>query len=57
VKEADGVKDLRGRVEAMTGVARFMVEKEPINVLGFYPHGDVYPTGGLPSMEGKAQRP
>ena len=53
---ADGVKDVRVNVEAEPGVTGFMVEKALKEALGFSPRGDVYPIGGLPRTEGKAQR-
>ena len=56
VEEADGVKDVRVNVEVESGVTGFMVEKALKETLGFSPRGDVYPIGGLPRTEGKAQR-
>jgi phenylacetate-CoA ligase len=56
VEEVDGVKDVRVNVEAEPGVTGFMVEKALKEALGFSPRGDVYPIGGLPRTEGKAQR-
>ncbi|HOV81361.1 MAG TPA: phenylacetate--CoA ligase [Methanothrix sp.] len=56
VEEIDGVKDVRVNVEAEPGVTGFMVEKALKEALGFSPAGDVYPMGGLPRTEGKAQR-
>ena len=56
VEEVDGVKDVRVNVEAEAGVTGFMVEKALKEALGFSPRGDVYPIGGLPRTEGKAQR-
>jgi phenylacetate-CoA ligase len=56
VEEVDGVKGVRVNVEAEPGVTGFMVEKALKEALGFSPHGDVYPIGGLPRTEGKAQR-
>ncbi|NYT02187.1 MAG: phenylacetate--CoA ligase [Methanosarcinales archaeon] len=56
VEEIDGVKDVRVNVEAGPEVTGFMVEKALKETLGFSPKGDVYPIGGLPRTEGKAQR-
>ncbi|NPV62573.1 MAG: phenylacetate--CoA ligase [Methanotrichaceae archaeon] len=56
VEEIDGVKDVRVNVEAEPGVTGFMVEKALKETLGFSPKGDIYPIGGLPRTEGKAQR-
>jgi phenylacetate-CoA ligase len=56
VEEIDSVKDVRVNVEAEPGVTGFMVEKALKETLGFSPKGDVYPIGGLPRTEGKAQR-
>ncbi len=56
VEEIDGVKDVRVNVEAVPGVTGFMVEKALKEALGFSPQGDVFPIGGLPRTEGKAQR-
>jgi phenylacetate-CoA ligase len=46
----------RVNVEADPGVTGFMVEKALKEALGVSPRGDVYPIGGLPRTEGKAQR-
>ncbi len=56
IEETDGVKDVRINVEAHPGVTGFMVEKVLKEALGFSPKGDVFPIGGLPRQEGKAQR-
>ncbi len=56
IEETDGVKDLRVNVEAEPHVTGFMVEKALKETLGFSPKGDVFPIGGLPRQEGKAQR-
>ncbi len=58
VEEVDGVKDVHVNVnvEAEPRVTGFMVEKVLKEAPGFSPRGDVYPIGGLPRTEGKAQR-
>ena len=56
IEEAHGVRDVRVNVEAGPGVTGFMVEKVLKEALGFSPKGDVFPIGGLPRQEGKAQR-
>ncbi len=56
IKENRGVKDVRINVEADANVTGFMVEKHLKERLGFSPKGDVFPAGGLPRQEGKAQR-
>ncbi|MEI8195699.1 MAG: phenylacetate--CoA ligase [Phycisphaerae bacterium] len=56
IEETDGVKDVRINVEAAAGVTGYMVEKHLKETLGFSPKGDVFPIGGLPRQEGKAQR-
>jgi len=56
IEERNGVKDARINVEAEPGVTGFQVEKVLKEVLGFSPKGDVFPLGGLPRKDGKAQR-
>jgi len=56
IEEINGVKDVRINVEARSEVTGFIVEKHLKEALGFSPKGDVYPLGGLPRQEGKAQR-
>jgi phenylacetate-CoA ligase len=56
MEEVDGVQDVRINVEANSNVTGYMVEKVLKESLGFSPKGDVFPIGGLPRQEGKAQR-
>ncbi|NLH21415.1 MAG: hypothetical protein GX463_04515 [Methanothrix sp.] len=56
VEVVDGIKGVRVNVEAEAGVTGLMVEKALKEALGFSPLGDVYPIGGVPRAEGKAQR-
>jgi phenylacetate-CoA ligase len=56
MEEVDGVQDVRINVEADSRVTGYMVEKVLKESLGFSPKGDVFPIGGLPRQEGKAQR-
>ena len=56
IEERHGVKDVRINVEADGSVTGFTVEKHLKERLGFSPKGDVFPAGGLPRQEGKAQR-
>jgi phenylacetate-CoA ligase len=56
LEEIDGVQNVRINVEAEPGVTGYMIEKVLKEALGFSPKGDVFPIGGLPRQEGKAQR-
>jgi len=56
MEEIDGVQDVRINVEADSSVTGYTVEKVLKETLGFSPKGDVFPIGGLPRQEGKAQR-
>lgn len=56
MEEIDGVQDVRINVEADSNVTGYTVEKILKETLGFSPKGDVFPIGGLPRQEGKAQR-
>jgi phenylacetate-CoA ligase len=56
MEEVDGVQDVRINVEADSSVTGYTVEKVLKETLGFSPKGDVFPIGGLPRQEGKAQR-
>ncbi|OHB51494.1 MAG: phenylacetate--CoA ligase [Planctomycetes bacterium GWF2_41_51] len=56
MEEIDGVQDVRINVEADSKVTGYTVEKVLKETLGFSPKGDVFPIGGLPRQEGKAQR-
>ena len=56
LEEIDGVQDVRINVEAEPNVTGYMIEKVLKEALGFSPKGDVFPIGGLPRQEGKAQR-
>jgi phenylacetate-CoA ligase len=56
LEEIDGVQDVRINVEAESSVTGYIIEKVLKEALGFSPKGDVFPIGGLPRQEGKAQR-
>ncbi|MCE5340357.1 MAG: phenylacetate--CoA ligase [Planctomycetaceae bacterium] len=56
MEEVNGVQDVRINVEADSSVTGYTVEKVLKEALGFSPKGDVFPIGGLPRQEGKAQR-
>jgi phenylacetate-CoA ligase len=56
LEEIDGVQDVRINVEAEPSVTGYMIEEVLKEALGFSPKGDVFPIGGLPRQEGKAQR-
>jgi len=56
MEEIDGVQNVRINVEADSSVTGYVIEKVLKETLGFSPKGDVFPIGGLPRQEGKAQR-